>query len=358
MSVLAMGGRGANRPNTKSRKGRGGGNSYRREYHQQERGFSVLRWLLGILGVFKLFRLVWGFLRRALIVGLSLLALIGVSLGLMEGYRTISGWQYFALNKVVIQGTERLENQDIMEIGGLSFGHNIFGIDIWDVQSKLSANPWIRWANVRRVMPDTIRITVEERPADYWVKSGEALCYADDNGKVIEEVSADRFATLPLLDLEPECKSCLQELTSFRQALVGNDLFFSSEDVAELRVRGEEGLIVYLDTEKISLNVEMRDWRAGFDKVLQVWNDLRRRGELAVVKSITTRGSKVWVRMAQAPAHDARQVATAARPQPVAAVVRPQPATASMRPQAAATAARPQQAATTPKPTAPVRKER
>ncbi|MCK6389454.1 MAG: cell division protein FtsQ/DivIB [Azonexus sp.] len=76
---------------------------------------------------------------------------------------------------------------------------NFFSIDLEAVRVALEQLPWVRKAQVRRVWPDTLEVSVEEhRPLARW---GEGLAeMVNSHGEVFAALgSEETFAALPLL---------------------------------------------------------------------------------------------------------------------------------------------------------------
>jgi len=127
----------------------------------------------------------------------------------------------------------------------LETGTPFFGIDTDAVKTRVEQHPFIREATVRRLPPDTIQITVEERAARAAVRSntsegagGDAIYLIDDDGEVMKRARPGDALDLPLLALSSVTKNA-QALLLLRAAEKANWLPRISE-VNELAATGFE----------------------------------------------------------------------------------------------------------------------
>ncbi len=254
------------------------------EWLREVRPGAVLRWS-------------WVQLGRVLLGSFLVAAMAGMSLLLLIAYRAVTSHPYFALRSVGIEGSQRLTVSDVVALTGVSLGQNVLALNIDEMETRLSANPWVKGVSIRRELPDGMRIVLRERQAAFWVRQGESLYYAGPDGRPIEELAAERFASLPVLDVRPGAESFQGELASFVERSQRNEFFFGMQQVAQVTADPELGLLVRLDPERVTLATELDDWRQGLARLALVWADLGKRGERDKVTALRVRGDKVWVTM-------------------------------------------------------------
>lgn len=245
---------------------------------------DVLRWSRVQLG-------------RVIVGSLLVAAMAGVGLLLLIAYRAITSHPYFALRSVGIEGSQRLSVSDVVALTGVSLGQNVLALNISDMEARLAANPWVKQVSIRRELPDALRIVLRERQAAFWVRQGNSLYYAGPDGRPIEELASERFASLPVLDVRPGAERFYDQLASLVQSTQRNEFFFGMQQVAMVTADPERGLLVRLDAEGLTLAAELDDWRQGLECMALVWADLGKRGERERVKAMRARGDKVWVTM-------------------------------------------------------------
>jgi cell division protein FtsQ len=143
---------------------------------------------------------------------LGALALVAVSVGIWRG-GVIQGtadalfagaaeslaFTGMRLQRVDVEGRVHTPPTVIAAAVDAQRGAPILKISPHEVQARLLANPWIERAEVRRVLPDRIEITLTERkPFALWQRQGRHAVI-DRDGTVIAEDRVTEFGTLPLV---------------------------------------------------------------------------------------------------------------------------------------------------------------
>ncbi len=232
---------------------------------------------------------------RLVLVGV-LLAFVGaVSLGLLFGYRWLTANPHFALKQVEVMGNSRLGYTEVLEIAGVRPGENTIALNIRDVETRLSAHPWIKFVAVERVLPGMLKLTVQEKEPAFWVQQSGRMYYAEPSGAIIAPVEAERFASLPVLDLMPGSEGWLDEMPRFAAELNQGRWFFGLRDIEWLQAGGG-GLTLMLSDGR-SLSLEIDDWEKGLDRMAAVAADMDRRGEWNFARHLQASGGRVWVRL-------------------------------------------------------------
>ena len=99
---------------------------------------------------------------------------------------------FFNIDSVVVEGTSRYDDQQIIKASGVEKGANLFLTDISSAKAHIEKNlPYISDAKVSRKLPSSIVISVESAEAEYCFETKSGMALADGNGKVLEIVSED-----------------------------------------------------------------------------------------------------------------------------------------------------------------------
>lgn len=105
----------------------------------------------------------------------------------------------FKLTKLHVQGASPQAEADIRRASGLYQDQPTLGLDLAEIRQRVEAVGWVKQAKVVRLLPDTVLIAVEERPAlAVWQNHGR-MRVIDGEGRVISEADASRFPQLPLV---------------------------------------------------------------------------------------------------------------------------------------------------------------
>jgi cell division septal protein FtsQ len=93
----------------------------------------------------------------------------------------------FKLQKISFEGCHRLDTQPLDAAIRQAFPPNILMIDLYKLRSLLEARPWTRRAEIRRILPSSLAIRIEERvPTVIFEINGE-LMIADEEGILLDK---------------------------------------------------------------------------------------------------------------------------------------------------------------------------
>ncbi|MDG2306386.1 MAG: FtsQ-type POTRA domain-containing protein [Candidatus Binatia bacterium] len=108
--------------------------------------------------------------------------------------------RYFAVRGVEVRGTERLSALRVRSWLGMVEGRSIWRTSPRDLEASLRRYPPIADAHVRRILPDRIEVTVEERVPDVVVRDKRGFFLADVDG-VLFEMARPGAGDLPELPI-------------------------------------------------------------------------------------------------------------------------------------------------------------
>lgn len=131
---------------------------------------------------------------------LALVGLYGMSLGghghdVAQATTTAVG---FAIEDVQVSGNDQTSVIDILQLLGLDGTTSLVALDVDAARKKLSALPWVQYAEVRKIYPRTVEVMLKERQAFGIWQHGAELLLIEKNGKVIAPLRDNKFASLPL----------------------------------------------------------------------------------------------------------------------------------------------------------------
>lgn len=105
----------------------------------------------------------------------------------------------FGLDKVTIDGIARLPEARILEIAGISPLNSLAFLGVAEIRDRLLAEPFIKSAEVRKLYPRDLAITIAERqPYALWQLNGELFVIAAD-GTPIDKLRDPTLVDLPLV---------------------------------------------------------------------------------------------------------------------------------------------------------------
>lgn len=225
-------------------------------------------------------KLLQRFLRGSLYAGGAAVVIAGLLLGMQMLYE--SG--YFTVSKVRVVTQARVTEQEIIEASDIHPGDGIFDLDLYLIGRKIEENSWIARAEVVRVLPDEVVITVTEHQPRAVVQL-DYLYYVDADGIVFKLLDGGDRLDYPiitgvdrqfLLDHPAEGQAWMLQALALISQLEGRRLF-NLDDVSEVQIDLEEGLVVHTR----QFGVPVRFGRDGFDGKLdrleRIYSDLEPR---------------------------------------------------------------------------------
>lgn len=201
---------------------------------------------------------------------------------------------FFTIEKIDVINNSHYTEEQIIKITGIKTGDNLFEFTSGKLKKRLTADPYIETAEIKRKIPDTLTISVTERVEKIVVPYEEKFIVTDYEGMILR--LADKAPDLTVINnLEPKDPkpgtalevSETQILTDTLNLLKGVEeegLYFKSINVSQHTVKAYiyDNLTVEGNYDNISKNL---------DKLSVVINDLHKkkvkRGTIKMSGSIT-----------------------------------------------------------------------
>jgi cell division protein FtsQ len=191
-------------------------------------------------------------------------ALAVVAGGAYAAYRYLTTSPRFAIATIDVRGNQTLTADEIRGLLTARVGDNLFRADVRAEAAALEAEPWIADADVRRELPDTLVIEIEERAAAAVVALDGGIYLADvrgvpfrrcDDGALAEHLpivtglERDAFTPAGPIAAGPQAvRAALAAMDAWR-AVAGRPAAHEIHVVdGALAVRTEAGLVVELGT--------------------------------------------------------------------------------------------------------------
>lgn len=115
---------------------------------------------------------------------------IGVGGLIFAGYRAASAASFFQIRRVEIQGDSRASAADVKTLVMRDVAKTgVWRADLKEISARLERLPWIRVAMVSRVLPDGIRVRLEERQPRAVVRTAAGqFLWVDDDAVLLGEM--------------------------------------------------------------------------------------------------------------------------------------------------------------------------
>ncbi|MEZ5308729.1 MAG: FtsQ-type POTRA domain-containing protein [Pyrinomonadaceae bacterium] len=154
-------------------------------------------------------------------VPLFLIVCIVFCLGLLTfiGFRTVAASKFFEVGKIETVGLKNISKESAEAVvRKASAGRGLFESDLEGIKEEISKMPYVKNVSVSRIMPDTIRVIVDERQPVALVQQRDGLFRIDQSGVVLEK-AAKRVAGDPpfvLVGWDPEQSARTAEINAKR----------------------------------------------------------------------------------------------------------------------------------------------
>lgn len=107
---------------------------------------------------------------------------------------------YFNVKKIEVIDNRNIQSDEITRLSNIKLGKNIFYLNLKTSKKNILTNPYILNVEIKRKLPNNIKIYVKERTAVFYIKKGEQYLVIDENGVVLEEKASVKGMKLLRLD--------------------------------------------------------------------------------------------------------------------------------------------------------------
>ena len=175
-----------------------------------------------------------------------LLRLLAVmALGALSYYLLTSA--LFDVQKVTVENNSYYTKGQIISKAEAKVGQNIFGVNTGRIKELLLDDPYIKSVRVKRSLPGTVVITVEERCDAAAIPYSEIFIMIDKDGLVLRKSETEPQMTLLTgmtiktmeegRPLEVEETGALTGTLKIIEAMGSADMFFKKIDISSIKVK-------------------------------------------------------------------------------------------------------------------------
>lgn len=139
---------------------------------------------------------------KRFVFGLKLMvvgtALVFISLLFVFSYDFLTQCDYFKAEELMVNGTHRLTQNQVLQQANIATGVNIFSVNLSKVRKRLLAHSWIEDAEVRRDLPSGINIRVKEQEPLAVLNLGRKFII-NTHGEIFKEMDKADHCNLPMI---------------------------------------------------------------------------------------------------------------------------------------------------------------
>ena len=154
----------------------------------------------------------------------------------------------FEVKEFTVEGNSYYTDDELPVMGNCKTGGNIFiGTDVRDIKSRLEKDAYMASVKVKRILPDTIKIQLDERRQVAAIVYGEKYVVVDGSGTVLRktgvmpEITVLKGLTISKLSVgekvEAEEKVLLRQTLQMLDVMDKNNMYFKSIEVSEGEIK-------------------------------------------------------------------------------------------------------------------------
>lgn len=229
---------------------------------------------------------IWQAFKLVIILSFSLVVGSILSMTLILGYHFLVHSSYFEVKKVVLKGSSNLEEQEALTLMGLNKPSNLLAVRLGVMAENLKSHSWIKDASLRRQLPGTILVEVQERKPRALIDLG-TIYYLDGSGLPIVKVEKDEKVELPLitgfsrvdfLRRSETIKEYMTEIYMFLDVAEARTDRFRLENIAQISFDPVRGLTVFTREQDMEIKVGYGEYQSKFYRLGRVMAHLKVEG--------------------------------------------------------------------------------
>ncbi|MBR4862414.1 MAG: FtsQ-type POTRA domain-containing protein [Firmicutes bacterium] len=147
-----------------------------------------------------------------------------------------------------VDGNIYYSDDEILVLGNCKTGENIFwGTPLSDIEERLSRDAYMQEVTVKRSLPDTVKISINERRQAAAIVYGEKFVVIDGNGTVLRKTGVEpkitviRGLTISKMNvgepIETEESVLLRQTLEMLRSVEQGDMYFKKIELSKMQIR-------------------------------------------------------------------------------------------------------------------------
>lgn len=92
----------------------------------------------------------------------------------------------FNVSEIIVEGNDAISKEQMISFSGIEKGTNLFAISKENVVSKMKENPYIDSVEVKRCLPNKVKLVIKERKIEYALPLANSYIYINRQGYVLK----------------------------------------------------------------------------------------------------------------------------------------------------------------------------
>ena len=202
-------------------------------------------------------------------------------------YHRLAGAQWFVVKEIELQGTKRAAREDLLRVLAAYKTRGLWQLDLQAIRAAVEKNPWVLEADISRVLPDALRVTVHERePVAPWRNANNSIVWVDRDARSLGELDFNQSDKVPpiISGLEEgnnnEVKAANhRRMEIYQQLLSELDQGSAklSESIDEIKLHDVQLVRLHLLKYNVDVLIGSADFRTRIEKAFKVLDAIERK---------------------------------------------------------------------------------
>ena len=210
-------------------------------------------------------------------------------------YNYVTKSSYFNITEIKITGNNYLTEDEVIERTKLKLNTNILNYRINTIENNLLKCDWIQKVKIRRSLPSTYEIEIQERKPVFLIINKNKLFYLDNKGQYIAKVENGRFISLPVLYINNATANEINLLPEFINDLEISKFPYALKDISWVNINELYGFELFIEDTNLILQIDFKNFGENIKNLVKVLEDLKKRNEIKKVRKIRAAFNKVMI---------------------------------------------------------------
>ena len=132
-------------------------------------------------------------------LALCVLGIIGVTLA-VTAFRSLTRSEMFSVKHIDLEGNQRTSREEVLALLQENAHGGLWQLNLDEIRAKLKRNPWVREVEVKRSLPDRLKVKISEREPWLLVRRADnTIIWIDRDGTPLGDESRFNVTHVPPL---------------------------------------------------------------------------------------------------------------------------------------------------------------
>jgi len=210
----------------------------------------------------------------------SFITVCAIALLTVVGYGSYTVIHYvrtsprFEIKKIEVAGLKRVEETQVLAQAHLPDDANVFAVNLDELRERVEALKWVRFANVKRVLPDKIAINIVERQPVGLARVRKQVLQFDTEAELLDRDHGTGM-NAPILDgLKPNDREGNKKKVVIYSRIL--EELHGQSDLSEIHINDDGEVSVVSLNEPVLVNLGKEDFRTRWGMYLRLRSQIQR----------------------------------------------------------------------------------